>query len=174
MGLYYHFKLAAPKSVTTDRLEQFLKSVESAAHKMGFGPTFVLNGRFATQEQKDLARRITTGLRISNPRLKNVTLRDSSKVWEHNKTTGECRVVPEAGVLLILTDEQRQEIVFGFLSYPKVLLEQDSAEPIPVPTKGHWVFEQFLKSSDPRYRAIIRLFAAQGFLEHEMDDYSRS
>jgi hypothetical protein len=36
------------------------------------------------------------------------------------------------------------------------------------------VFEDFIKTPDPRYREIVRLFMEGGFVEEEEDDYSEA
>src|SRR2546428_7821737 len=123
MALSYYYTFGAPKTVRAAELEKFLKTVEEKAQDLGFEPTFVLNGPFATDEQKQFARRITSGLLVSDARLKGVTLLDASRVWDYDRGLGECRVIPEYGVVLVVTDEHGCEAIFGFLSYPDELTD---------------------------------------------------
>ncbi len=37
---------------------------------------------------------------------------------------GYCRLAPEYGVLLIVTDERGCEVVFGFFRYPRVIIDR--------------------------------------------------
>lgn len=117
MGFSYYYTFGAPKTIPAAELEKFLKTVEERAKDLGLNPTFVLNGPFASDEQKQFIRRITSGLLVEDPRLKGITLLDISKVWNYDRETGRCRIIPEYGVLLVVTDERGCETVFGFLSY---------------------------------------------------------
>jgi len=171
MGLSYYFDFGAPKSVPALELESFLRTVEFEAKKMGFHPTFIVNGSFATEEQKKFVRRITGGLLFSDTALKGVTLLDTSVVWDLDPERGECRVIPERGVLLIVTDELGCETVFGFLWYPDALLDLNGRKLAEVPHKGRWFFHDFVDSPDKRYRAIVKMFADTGYLESENDEY---
>ena len=170
MALSYHYTFGAPKSVSAAELEQFLKMVEEKAQDLGFDPTFVLNGPFASDEQKMFVRRITSGLLVDDERLKGITLLDTSKVWNYDQKTGRCRVIPEYGVLLVVTDERRCETVFGFLRYPYVLGDLNGKRLVDMPHKGRWFFHDFVDSPDARYRCIVKLFADAGFVEQEVDE----
>jgi hypothetical protein len=172
MGLSYYYTFSAPKSVPAAELESFVKKVEREANKMGFAPAIVINGSFATNEQKQFARRITSGLLVTNPALKGVTLLDTSRVWNYDPERGECRAIPEKGVLLVVTDEHGCEIVFGFLWYPDALLDVNGRELVMVPHKGRWFFRDFVDTPDIRYRAIVKMFADAGYLESEKDEYA--
>src|SRR5690349_16673040 len=101
MALSYYYSFNAPQDVSAENLETFLKKVEAKAKSVGFKPTIVINGPFVTVEQKQFARRVTTGLLISDEKLKGVSLLDTSCVWNHDPRTGECRIIPEWGVLLV-------------------------------------------------------------------------
>lgn len=172
MALSYYYTFSAPKSVSSSELETFLKSVEQQAKALGFEPTFVLNGPFASEPQKQFVRRITGGLLLSDPRLKGVTLLDTSKVWDYSPEIGECRVIPEYGVLLVVTDENGGETVFGFFSYPDQLNDLNNRELAVMPHNGRWFFHDFVDTPDSRYRKIVKIFADAGFLEQETDEYS--
>jgi hypothetical protein len=38
--------------------------------------------------------------------------------------------------------------------------------------KGSWYLSGYVDSADPRYRRIVRLFAAEGFLQSEEDEFA--
>jgi hypothetical protein len=172
MSLSYYYTFSAPKTIPALELEKFLKTVEKKAKDLGFDPTFVLNGPFSTEEQKQFIRRITSGLLVDDPRLKGVTLLDTSKVWNYNRETGECRVIPEHGVLLVVTDKHKCETVFGFLSYPHKLTDLNQKELAAMPHKGRWYFHDFVDTPDSRYRKIVKMFADAGFVDREVDEYA--
>jgi hypothetical protein len=172
MALSYYYTFGAPKTIPAAELEKFLKTVEEKAQDLGFDPTFVLNGPFAAEEQRQFIRRITSGLLVNDPRLKGATLLDTSKVWNYNREMGECRVIPEYGVLLVVTDEHKCETVFGFLSYPDELTDLNQKELAVMPHKGRWFFHDFVDTPDARYRKIVKLFADAGFVEQERDEYA--
>lgn len=172
MSLSYYYTFSAPKTVLASELETFVKVVEQKAKAMGFQPTFVLNGPFDTEQKKQFARRITSGLLVNDPRLKGITLLDASKVWSYDREKGECRVIPEYGVLLVLTDERECETVFGFLSYPDELTDFNQKELAVMPHKGHWFFHDFVNTPDIRYRKVVKMFADAGFVEQERDEYT--
>jgi len=172
MPLSYYYTFAAPKIVPAAKLEKFLKTVEEKAQDLGFDPTFVVNGPFATDEQKLFVHRITNGLLVIDERLKGVTLLDTSKVWNYDHVIGQCRVIPEYGVLLVVTDERRCETVFGFLWYPDQLNDLNGKELVDMPHKGRWFFHDFVDSPDARIRSIVKMFADAGFVEQEMDEYA--
>lgn len=174
MSLSYHYSFRAPKTVTAAELEQFVKTIESSAKKMGFNPTTVINAVFNTAEQKQFARRLTTGLFIEDERLKGVTLLDESKVWCYDRTNGSCRVIPEKGVMLVITDERGCETVFGFLWYPDALTDINGKQLAVLPSKGHWIYRSFVDSPDSRYRQIVELFNKAGYLESQHDEFTKS
>ena len=91
MALSYYYTFSAPKIIPAAELGKFLKMVEEKAQDLGFDPTFVLNGPFATEEQKQFSRRITSGLLVNDPRLKGVTVNGLPSVG-----SGE-RVVSQVG-----------------------------------------------------------------------------
>ncbi len=171
MALSYYYTFSASKIVHDAELEKFLKVVEENAQDLGFNPTFVLNGPFRTDEQKQFIRRITSGLLVNDPRLKGVTLLDTSTVWNYDRERGECLVIPEKGVLLVVTDERGCESVFGFLWYPDTLLDANGKVLASVPHKGRWFFHDFVDTPDKRCRAIVKMFADAGYLESETDEY---
>jgi len=70
MALSYYYTFSAPKSISAAELESFVKVIERESKKMGFDPTIVINGSFSTNEQKEFVRRITSGLLVTDPALK--------------------------------------------------------------------------------------------------------
>lgn len=154
------------------KLERFIRKVETAAKRMGFKPTSVFNAVFSTKEQKQFARRLTTGLHVEDERLKGVTLLDESKVWSHDAINGSSRAIPEKGVMLVVTEERGCETMFGFLFYPDCLTNINGKEFASLPSKGRWIFQDFVDSPDPRYRQIVSLFARAGYLESATDEFA--
>ena len=172
MGMRYHFTFSAPASVTSEELENFLKSVEQEAQDLGFYPTLVLNGRFDDHHRIKFVTRITKGLILENDLLIGVPRPNSHQIWEHDPVLGKCRVLPEEGVLLIVTDEQGRETPFGFFRYPRVIADGKGRELMATGTNGKWLFEGFVDSADERARKIARRFAEAGFLLAERDGFS--
>lgn len=172
MALSYYFTFTAPASVPAGELEAFLRGVDAEAQRVGFSPTIVINGEFSAPEQRQFARRITHGILVTDPRLKGVAPVDSSQVWDYDRERGECRVIPQHGVLLVVTDEGGNETPFGFLRYPRLLVDANGRELAAVPHEGRWHFQNFVDTPDKRYRAIVRMFADGGYLESESDEYT--
>lgn len=171
MGLTYHFQFVAPATVESTDLADFLLGVEYEAKAAGFDPTIVVNAPFDTVEQRQFARRLTTGIAVEGEKLKGVGLSKHQFVIAHDPSTGCCRIGPAHGVLLVVTNERGVEVVFGFFRYPAVIKDDSGTELMPMPTGAEWTFSEFLKSPDPRYRGIIRLFKDAGYLALEHDDY---
>lgn len=171
MGLTYYFKFSAPAEIDTAILSTFLLSVEDEAKRMGFNPTIVVDAPFDTDERRNFARRLTTGMAVEDLRLKNVRLRKTPHVVSHDPITGSCRITPEHGILLVLTDERGIEGAFGFFRYPSTIYDDTGRKIMPTPSGSSWIFSDFIKTADPRYRAIVRRFAEAGYLVTEQDDY---
>ena len=174
MGLTYHFTFGAPADVHSEELQSFLSLVERDAKKMGFHPTVVLNVEFDTRERQNFVRRLTTGLSLQDERLKGVALPAESSVWEHNPRAGSCRVLPERGVLLVVTDEKGREIVFGFFQYADQVMDISGHALAETKLGGRWHFRDFVKSPDPRFRKIVQSFRDSGYLENETDEFQAS
>jgi hypothetical protein len=172
MSLSYHFTFSAPATIRAAALEQFLGQAEQDARTLGFHPTLVLNATFETAEQKQFARRLTSGLRVEDERLKRVTLLDPSSVWSFDPEHGSCRLIPIQAVVLIVTDEQHRETVFGFMRYPDHLTGINGEPLIETPTAGRWFHRNFVDSPDDRFRRIVRKFDEAGFLEEERDEFA--
>ena len=170
MGLSYHFSFAAPAGVSANDLEAFLQDVEGDARLMGFHPTTVVNGPFDNPERRDFSRRVARGLVIEDERLREVAF-SKETCWNFGSGTGYCRLAPEHGVILVVTDREGREAVFGFFRYPRVIRDRDGREIMPVPGDGAWVSGDFVDSPDHRYRAIVRRFADAGYLASQLDEF---
>jgi len=169
MGLTYHYSFIAPADMPPEALEAFLQNVEGDARLMGFHPTTVVNASFDTPERREFARRVARGLTVEDERLQGVEL-SKEACWSCGD--GYCRLAPEHGVLLVVTDERGCEVVFGFFRYPRMIRDRDHREIMPVPGAGDWIAGDCVKSPDPRYRAIARRFAAAGYLASELDEFA--
>lgn len=171
MGLSYYFSLKAEPTKTPTQLESFLQKVEREAKKLGFAPTMVLNGPFDTPERREFARRLTSGLKLENAKLKGVVLSDT-QVWHHDPVNGFCRVIPKRAVLLIVTNEQGHESVFGFFRFPAVLKDLNGRVVAKTGAGRRWLFSDFVDSPDPRYRQTVKLFRDAGYLDKERDEFA--
>jgi hypothetical protein len=168
MGLTYHFSFAAPAVVTAYELAAFLQDVEGDARLMGFHPTTVVNAPFDNPERRNFARRVARGFVVEDDRLRGLEFPETT-CW--NFGPGYCRLAPEHGVLLVVTDERASEMVFGFFRYPRVIIDRTGQEIMAVPGGGAWVSGDSIKSPDQRYRAIVRRFADAGYLTSEIDEF---
>jgi hypothetical protein len=168
MGFTYHYSFTAPAAVPPEELEAFLQDIEGDTRLMGFRPTTIVNGPFDTPERREFARRVARGLTVEDERLRGV---EPSKEACWSCGDGYCRLAPEYGVLLVVTDERGCEVVFGFFRYPRVICDHTGREIMPVPGEGAWVSGDCMKSPDQRYRAIVRRFAAAGYLASELDEF---
>jgi hypothetical protein len=172
MGLSYHFTFSAPAIAAAKDLVVFLKSVEKEAKVMGFEPTLVLDAVFDTLERQEFARQLTTGLRLENDKLKGVVLLRDGQVWQHDPVTGSCRVIPKRGVVLVVTDAQKRETIFGFFQFPAMLQDLNGKDVITAHQGGRWMFQNFVNSPDSRFRKIVKRFTDAGYNEFEMDEFT--
>ena len=172
MGLTYSFTFSADASVTAAELERFLKSVEADAKRMGFDPTLVFRATFATPEQREFARRIHVLLPVEDAKLQGVVLLGKDQAVNFDPEAGRCRVLPEQAVVLVVTDERQNETVFGFARYPKTLNDANGRPLVTIPVCERWYFSDFIKSSDPRYRKIVKRFSDAGYVEAVTDDFN--
>ncbi len=171
MSLSYYFSFGAEAKTTAATLMTFLKGVEKEAQRMGFRPTLVLDAAFDTPERRRFARQLTIGLPLQDERLKGVAVPLHAAVWEHDPHGGTCHLLPARGVLLVATDEQGCETVFGFFQYADSVKDIHGRILAETGLGGRWYLNQFVDSPDPRFREIVRLFAQGGFLESEMDEF---
>lgn len=170
MGPTYHFSLAAPALVKAEELEAFLQDIEGDARLMGFDPTTVINGPFDSPERRDFARRVARGFLVEDGRLRGLQFPEET-CWSFGVEAGFCRLAPEHGVVLVVTDERGRETVFGFFRYPRMICDRAGREIMPVPGEGAWVSGSFVNSPDPRYRSLVRRFADAGYLASELDEF---
>ena len=171
MGLTYHYAFSAPGSTAAAELEDFLHEIEANAKAMGFDPVLVLDAAFDTPERQKFARQLTTGARLESEQLKGVVLLRDGQVWQHDPVTGSCRVIPKRGVVLVVTDAQQRETVFGFLQFPKALTDLNGKDVVTTHQGDRWTFQNFVNSPDPRFRQIVKQFAAAGYLDAERDEF---
>ena len=171
MGLTYHYQFKAPAKTTAGKLENFLRTVEQEAKRLRFGPTMVLNARFDTAERREFARRLTTGYLLESGRLKGAVVIEPGQTWSHDSEAGECRVIPEQGIVLVLSDGG-SEIVFGFFRYPDALRDLNGREFLETGLGGAWMFRDHVKSGDPRFRQMVKMFGEAGYLEEEHDEFA--
>ena len=172
MSLSYYFTFTAPATATPEELTGFLKGVETEAQRMGFRPTVVLNVAFDTAERRRFARRLTTGFHIEDERLKGVSLLGDAVVWEHSPHDGSCHLLPTRGVVLVVTDERGCETAFGFFQYAEAVKDIHGRTLAETGLAGRWHFSEFVDSPDPRFREIVALFAASGYVEKEKDEFN--
>lgn len=172
MGLTYHYRFTAPASASSARLEKFLKCVETDARRLGFSPTMVLNAEFDSPERQDFARRLTSGQFIENKELQGVVVFRDGQVWDHDSAHGNCRVIPERAVVLVITDEQHCETILGFFQYPKTLKDLNGRDVIDIAAASTWIFEDFVKTPDARLRQLVKKFAEAGYVELEEDEFA--
>ncbi len=170
MGLTYHFKLSAPANRTAAELKAFLRTVELDAKHLGFNPTMVLDAAFDSSERREFARRLTHGFILESEALKTGVGLGDGQVWHLDSVNGSCRVTPEHGVVLVVTDEQHCETIFGFFKYPAVLKDIKGRDVVQTGA-DRWTLEDFVKSPDPRFRALVKKFAEAGYVEAEQDDF---
>ena len=171
MGLAYHYSLRAPASAAANELAEFLETVEGDAKLLGFDPTIVVNGPFDTPDRRDFARRVARGRIIKDSNLRGERDIPREICWSHYPESGECRLAPNYGVVLVLTDERGIESVFGFFRFPEQVRDRAGKILIDVPNANDWSSGTFIDSPDPRYRAIIRRFREAGYVASERDEF---
>ena len=171
MSLKYHYEFTASASVTAAELEEFLHSVQKSAESLGFDPTLVLNVPFDTDDRRNLARRIGGMFTFADERLKGAKLQNPAVACRFDPNFGDCRVFPEHGVVLVVTNDRGEEACFGFFKFPGSI--KTSRGEIPTAADG-WRFSDFVQSPDRRYREIVLQFAQAGFLKSESDEFYRS
>jgi hypothetical protein len=173
VSLSYHFTCSAPASTPAAVLEDFLHDVEVDAKALGFDPVLVLDAAFDTPERQKFARQLTTGARLESDKLKGVVLLREGQVWNHDAVMGSCRVIPKRGVVLVVTDKQRRETVFGFFQFPATLKDLNGRAVVETGAGNGWTYRNFVDSPDPRYRQIVKHFTEAGYTEFEKDEYAQ-
>lgn len=172
MGLSYHFKIHAPSSTPVEKLVESLRRIEVEAQSMGFDPTLVVNALFDSSEEKEFARRLTSGLRIQDDRLVGEGLLLDDSVWDYGPDSGVCRIIPEQAIVLIVTDEDHVEYCFGFFRYPSEIMVAGKPISLPRETIDGWIQAESLKSSDARLRKILLMLREDGFVKEEVDEFA--
>ena len=137
-----------------------------------FRPTLVLNAAFDTPERRHFARRLTIGFPIEDARLKGAAIPADEAVWEHDPNEGACHLLPSIAVLLVVTDHEGCETLFGFFRYSEAVKDIHGHVLAETGLGGRWHSSQFVDSPDPRFREIVHLFAEAGFLESEIDEFN--
>jgi hypothetical protein len=174
MKLTYSYTIGAPATATVKELTAFLKGVEREAKTMGFRPTVILNVVLETAEQKHFARHLTAGFPVEDARLKGAEFPKDGRVWRHDGASGACHVPPLRGIVLVVTNEHGAEVRFGFFQYPETIEDMAGRVVAETGLAGAWSFQDFVKSPDPRYRRIVKLFAEAGYVEDERDEFAGS
>ncbi|MEA3208549.1 MAG: hypothetical protein QOE70_1606 [Chthoniobacter sp.] len=172
MSLSYYYELTAPATTTAAELEEFLRGVEQLAKSLGFAPTTVLNVPFDTKERREFARRLGGSFILQDEKLKGVALPAEGQVRDYDPISGECRLIPEHGVVLVLTDEGACETCFGFFKFPADIRDVHGRSIADTGFGGTWAYRDFIDSPDPRYREIVGRFEAAGYTKRVKDEFA--
>lgn len=172
MGLSFHYEFTAPADTPAVKLEAFLREVEIEAKSLGFDPTIVLNAPFDTPERREFARRLGASFTLEDEHLKGIAIPAPNQIRDHDPVRGTCRLIPERGVVLVVTDEQACETCFGFFKFPTQVLDIHGAVLTDTGLEGRWAFRDFVDTPDPRFRAIVGCFKAAGFAKEIRDEYA--
>ena len=172
MSLSFYYEFTAPAETTAEELEEFLQGVEQLAISLGFAPTTVLNVPFDTKERRGFARRLGGNFFVQDERLKGVALPAEGQVRDHDPVSGECRLVPRHGVVLVVTDTQACEACFGFFKFPEHVLDIHGSILADTGLEGRWSFRDFVDSPDLRYREIVKRFETAGYAKHVKDEFA--
>ena len=172
MGLNYYFTFSAPPETKAEGLVAFLNGVETEAKRVWFYRTLVLNAWFETAERREFARRLTPGLRVQDGRLAGATLAADASIQRDSPQNGSCRLMPTSGADLVVTNEQGDDFIFGFLRHPEAVKDVNGRTAADTGLKGGWYLSGYVDSAYPRYRRIVRLFAAAGLLQSEVDEFA--
>lgn len=171
MGLSLNYEFSAPFETLATKLEAFLRDVETFGKSVGFSPTAVLNVPFDTKERREFARRLGGHFSFHSEGLKGVAIPQEGQVSDLDPMSGECRLIPEHGVVLVVTDERGTECSFGFFRFPREIV--DIHGHLLAPTGfDKWVFRDFVNSTDPRYRQIVERFSAHGYTAQVRDEFA--
>ena len=172
MSLSFYYEFGAPAGMSAARLEEFLRDVEREAQRLGFKPTTVLNVPFDTPERRQFATRIGGGFTLQDERLKGIAIPSPGQLRNHDPVSGECRLIPHHGVVLVVTDEHACEACFGFFKFPEHVIDIHGAIIAETGLNGRWWFRDFVSSPDPRYREIVNRFNAAGFAALVKDEFA--
>jgi hypothetical protein len=170
MSLSFYYEFTAPAATTPAELEKFLQGVEQLAISLGFGPTELLNVPFDTKERRDFARHLGGSFILQDEKLKGVALPSEGQVRDHDPISCECRLIPQRGVVLVLTDAQGCEACFGFFKFPERVIDIHGSTLADTGLEGRWWFRDFVDSPDPRYREIVKRFEEAGYAKQVKDE----
>jgi hypothetical protein len=171
MGLSYFYEFTAPASAKADQLETFLRSVEVKARELGFESTTVLNVPFDTHERREFSYRLGGKLTVRDVRLQGVAIPAPGQVRDYDPILGECRLIAEHAVVLVVTDEYGCESCFGFFQFPEYIQDFQGKVLAEAGLNGAWFFQDFVVSPDPRYRKIVQQFADAGYVISIRDEF---
>jgi hypothetical protein len=171
MALSYYFTITASAEASSSELEGFLRKVEKSAKELGFAPTMVLNAKFDTNERRQFARRLTSGYPMEDPCLAGLVIPKDGQLWNHDLENGACRLIPVKAVVLLITDQSGSEVCLGFFKYPDLISDIHGKVILASGLNGKWIQRDFIDTPDPRFRTLLQIFAASGFLESEKDEY---
>ena len=172
MSLSFYYEFTAPASTPASELEAFLREVEGEAKALGFDPTSVLNVPFDTPERREFANRLGGNFTLQDERLKGVAMPAPGQLRNHDPESGECRLFPQHGVVLVATDERGCEACFGFFQFPEHITDIHGAILADTGLEGRWWFRDFVDSPDPRYRTIVKRFEERGFVRVVKDEFA--
>ena len=172
MGLSFFYEFTAPANTPASELEAFLRDVEREAKLLGFSPTIVLNVPFDTPERREFANRLGGNFTLQDERLKGVAMPALGQLRNHDPESGECRLFPQHGVVLVLTDERGCETCFGFFQFPEHIIDIHGAILADTGLDGRWCFRDFVDLPDSRYRTIVATFGKRGFVQAVKDEFA--
>ena len=173
MGLRYFYEFTVPSDTPASELEIFLRDVEGEAQALGFNPTIVLNVPFDTPERREFANRLGGNVTLQDERLKEVAVPAPGHLRSHDPASGECRLFPERGVVLVVTDEKGCEACFGFFKFAEQIIDIHDAILADTGLEGRWWFRDFVDSPDPRYRTLVAKFQERGFAWTMNDEFGK-
>ena len=172
MGLSFYYEFTAPAGTSASELETFLRDVEHEAQAFGFNPTIVLNVPFNTPARREFANRLGGNFTLQDDRLKGVVIPAPGQLRKHDPESGESRLFPQHGVVLVVTDKRGCEACFGFFKFPEHVIDIHGSPLADTGLEGRWWFRDFLDSPDPRYRAIVARFQERGFVRVVKDEFA--
>lgn len=172
MGFSFCYEFTAPGDTPAPELATFLRDVEQDAKSLGFNPTIVLNVPFDTPERREFANRLGGNFTLQDERLKGVAIPAPGQLRNHDSESGRCRLFPKHGVVLVVTDEQRCEVCFGFFQFPEHVTDIHDAILANSVLEGRWWFRDFVDSPDSRYRTIVKGFEERGFVRVFKDEFA--
>ena len=171
MSLSFYYEFGAPADMSAAQLEEFLRDVEREAQRLGFKPTTVLNVPFDTPERRQFANRLGGSFTLLDERLTGIAIPAPGQLRNRDPVSGQCRLIPQHGVVLVVTDEHGCEACFGFFKFPEHVIDIHGAILAETGLNGWWCFRDFVNSHDPRYREIVNRFKAAGFATRVRDEF---